>query len=81
MQGSLFTLIFSLEGMKKFVLRIFIFITCLLVIDCIAGGIFPLLVEKAKGGIIGETTTSVMRQRMTYLYSVHRVPSTITTLR
>lgn len=50
MQGSLFTLIFSLEGMKKFVLRIFIFITCLLVIDCIAGGIFPLLVEKAKGG-------------------------------
>lgn len=81
MQDSLFTLTFSLEGMKKFILKIFIFAGCLFVADIIAGLVFPALVNKAKGGIIGETTTSVMRQRMTYLYSARPVPSTITTLR
>ena len=36
--------------MKKFILKIFIFIVCLFFVDFIVGMIFPSLVEKAKGG-------------------------------
>lgn len=50
MPDSLFMLTFSFIDMKKFLLRIVIFFVFLLVADIIAGIIFPLLVNKAKGG-------------------------------
>lgn len=51
MQGSLFMQIFSfIIGMKKFIYRIIIFLTCLFVADMVAGMVFSLLVGKAKGG-------------------------------
>lgn len=43
-------LTFSLDGMKKFILKIFIFAGCLFIADIIAGLVFPALINKAKGG-------------------------------
>lgn len=50
MQDNLFMLIFNTIAMKKFISKIVIFFACILVIDFVAGMLFPFLVDKAKGG-------------------------------
>lgn len=50
MPDSLFMQTFNFIDMKKFLLRVIIFLACLFIVDMVAGMVFPWLVSKAKGG-------------------------------